>query len=181
MAEGLCGSQDWADAVKDLWNKDQLTRPLTKGLTLKLWYMGLEWPGKVYGSSSQLVDVLWAFKFDDGFMQEFITDFRPAPYMEWRSLKFDKKGWWGGFTAGMNPALDAMCPDGSPPKGKEQLLQVLSDPRIRLDQSATAAYKVLKQLQAWLDGLARANKALEDRFPFPTEYVSFGPAPRPLV
>lgn len=153
MPGPLIFTQEWADAAKEYWNNDSVTREQTKGLNIKLWYVSLGWHGK---------DMLMYWKWDDGFMEEFkIVGEAPAPCEEWRKLKFDRKGYWGGFTAICHAGMDALDPVGDPPKPRETLLQILSDPRVRLDQSATEAYKIMKQLQGWLDGMARAQRALD--------------------
>ena len=175
MPGPIAWTQEWADATREYSNNDELTRKQTKGLNIKLWYI-YECPGYIYGQPGKTLDGFLWLKWNDGFMEEFvIAEQRPAPCEEWRNLKFDKKGFWGGFTCHLWAGCDNIYPVGDPVVAKEQLLEILCDPRVRLDQSATAAYKLLKPLQGWLDGLARANKALDVEWPH--DYVSGGGEP----
>ena len=146
-------TQEWCDIVKGYFNKDEATRQQTKGLTIKEWWVAMGCPGRV--------DKLVVWEFEDGFMKRFeIAAQGPSPQEDWKLLKFpfDKKGWWGGYAAVYHAGLDAMDPMGDPMKTREDMLHILSDPRVTLGMPIIEAYKILKKLQGWLDGMARAQK-----------------------
>ena len=147
-------TQEWCDVVKDYFNKDEATRQQTKGLTIKEWWVATGCPGGV--------DKLVVWEFEDGLMKEFkMVAEGPSPQRDWLMLKFpfDKKGWWGGYTTVYHAGLDAFDPVGDPVvKVREDMLHILSDPRVTLGMPIVQAYKILKKLEGWLLGQARAQR-----------------------
>lgn len=166
-------TQEWCDLCREFFNKEPLILQATKGMTLKEWWVATGCPGGV--------DKLVVWEFEDGFMRRMeMLGEAPSPQEDWRLLKFpfDKKGWWGGYTAVYHAGMDAFDPLGEPEvsKVREDMLHVLSDPRVTLGMPIVEAYKILKKLDGWLLGQARAQRHLGFERPC---YVPGSAAPCP--
>lgn len=147
---------EWCDVVMEWYNNDKVAREATKGMTLKIFSISVGCPGGV--------DKILVTEFEDGMMKVMkIAAEAPSPVKEWKSfnLPFPVKDWWGGWYALYHSTLDTMDPveeAGKPIRGKEDITQLLSDGRVTIAVSPMKVYPIKKQLQAWLDSIARAQK-----------------------